>query len=556
MSERLSSTNRSHLLQKIKQHEFDLLIIGGGITGAGIALDAASRGMSTALIEMQDFAAGTSSRSTKLIHGGLRYLKKFELGLVSEVGRERAIVYENGPHVTTPLRMLIPVYKNTGLGMFTTSMGLRLYDFLAGVKKNERCRMFRKEEMLTLEPKLNKHGLLGGGMFVEYRSDDARLTIEVLKEAVSHGAFIMNYAKATDFIYQNNRVSGVYIEDQLDGQMVEIHAKKIVNAAGPWVDQLREKDRSLVDKHLYLTKGIHLVFDQSVFPLQHSVYFDTPDGRMVLIIPRDGKTYVGTTDTPYKGDVANPRITVSDRDYLINTIHYIFPNLNIQAHDIESGWAGVRPLIHEASKGPSEISRKDEIWTSPSGLVSIAGGKLTGYRKMAEKVVDTLVKAFYKETGVTFSPCRTKQLPISGGSVGGSQYFPAFIERKLSQGLELGLDKDAAYRLIKKYGSNINDLYEIMERNKTEAEASKLPLELYAQVIYSMTKEYACTPVDFFLRRTGAMLFQIEWVKKWKTPVIELMSKQLGWSSETKEQYHVELENQIEHQTAALETEI
>ncbi|KAA9016452.1 glycerol-3-phosphate dehydrogenase/oxidase [Niallia endozanthoxylica] len=556
MSETFSSLNRKQILEKMEHQEFDLLIIGGGITGAGIALDAASRGMKTALVEMQDFAAGTSSRSTKLIHGGLRYLKKFELKLVSEVGRERAIVYDNGPHVTTPLKMLIPVYKNTGFGIFATSMGLRLYDFLAGVKKSERCRMLSKEEMLILEPKLKKDGLLGGGLFVEYRSDDARLTIEVLKEAASQGALVMNYAKVTNFIYQNEKLAGVYIEDQLDGQQCEIHAKKIVNAAGPWVDRLREQDRSLLDKHLFLTKGIHLVFDQSVFPLQQALYFDTPDGRMVLMIPRDGKTYVGTTDTPYNGDLTNPRMTVSDCDYLLDTIHYIFPDLNIQANDIESSWAGVRPLIHEPSKGPSEISRKDEIWTSPSGLISIAGGKLTGYRKMAEKIVDTLAKEFHKEAQAAFPPCQTKRLPISGGSVGGAQNFPAFIEKKLNQGLKLGLNTDEAYLLIKRYGSNIDDVYEIMEKNKNEAEASELPLALYAQVMYSLENEYAYTPVDFFLRRTGALLFQIQWVKKWRTPVIELMSQKLGWSAEKKEQFHLELEKQIQNLTDALESDI
>ncbi|WP_071396218.1 glycerol-3-phosphate dehydrogenase/oxidase [Bacillus tuaregi] len=555
MSELFSSVNRSSVLKKMEQDRFDVLIIGGGITGAGIALDAASRGMKTALIEMQDFAAGTSSRSTKLIHGGLRYLKNLELMLVAEVGRERKVVFENGPHVTTPLKMLIPVYKNTGFGMFTTSMGLRLYDFLARVEKNERYLMLSKEEIVQLEPKLNKDGLLGGGMFVEYRSDDARLTIEVLKEAVNQGATIINYAKVTDFIYQNGILAGASIQDQLDGHRFEIQAKKTVNAAGPWVDSLREKDHSLLDKQMYLTKGIHLVFDQSVFPLQPAIYFDTPDGRMVLMIPRNGKTYVGTTDTPYKGDLIQPQMTVKDRDYLLDTIHYIFPDLNLQKCDVESSWAGVRPLIHEANKGPSDISRKDEIWTSASGLVSIAGGKLTGYRKMAEKVVDMLAHSFQKEAGVMFLPCQTKQLPISGGEVGGSQQFPAFIEGKIDLGLKLGLNKNTAYSLIRQYGSNIDDLYEIIERNHSASNTFGLPLGLYAQVIYSITKECTCTPVDFFLRRTGALLFHIESVKKWQESVIDLMSYKLGWDSEITESYRFELQKQLQIQTTALETD-
>jgi glycerol-3-phosphate dehydrogenase len=542
MSKQFSSLKRDKVIANMQDEEFDLLVIGGGITGAGIALDAASRGMKTALVEMQDFAAGTSSRSSKMIHGGLRYLKKFEVKLVSEVGRERAVVYENGPHVTTPEWMIMPLYKKGPNGMFTTSIGLRLYDFLAGVKKEEKKSMLNKNRILQMEPKFKQDGLLGGGRFVEYRSDDARLTLEVMKEAASLGATVINYTKVRDFIYKDGKVTGVYTEDQLNGQVSEIRVKKIVNAAGPWIDTLREKDHSLNSKQLHLTKGIHLVFDQSVFPLKQAVYFDTPDGRMTLMIPRDGKTYVGTTDTAYKGDLLHPRMTVSDIDYVMGAIKFIFPELTIKASDIVSSWAGVRPLIHEVGKGESEISRKDEIWESESGLVTIAGGKLTGYRKMAEKIVDLIASKFQQEYGKDFSPCKTKNMPISGGHVGGSQNFKVFMEDKIRQGIELGLNKDRAYSLVKKYGSNIDNIYKLIQTNQKEAESFGLPVDIYAQVLYSITDEFAYTPVDFFLRRTGALLFDIEWMNKWEVPVIEMMSEKLGWSDEQKESFSADLE--------------
>ena len=553
MSEPFSSLKRDEIIAKMQNEEFDLLVIGGGITGAGIALDASSRGMKIALVEMQDFAAGTSSRSSKLIHGGLRYLKKFEVKLVSEVGKERAIVYENGPHVTTPEWMIMPIYRE--VGMFTTSIGLRLYDFLAGVKKAERKSMLSKNRILQMEPKFKQEGLVGGGRFVEYRTDDARLTLEVMKEAANLGATVINYTKINDFIYKDGKVTGVYTVDQLNGQVSEIHAKKIVNAAGPWVDTIREIDHSLNSKQLHVTKGIHLVFDQSVFSLKQAVYFDTPDGRMIFMIPRDGKTYVGTTDTSYKEDFIHPRMTISDRDYLLNAIKFIFPTLHLKASDIVSSWAGVRPLIHEVGKGASEISRKDEIWESESGLVTIAGGKLTGYRKMAEKTVDLIVSKLQQEFGAAFSPCKTKNMPISGGHVGGSQHFKVFVNSKIQQGVKLGLNMETATSLVKKYGSNIDNMYELIQKHQKDAEAFGLPIDIYAQVLYSITDEFAYTPVDFFGRRTGAILFNTGWVNKWKRPVIEMMGEKLGWSDQQKESFRADLEKQLHDLTVAIDEE-
>jgi glycerol-3-phosphate dehydrogenase len=547
-----SSENRNGILKEMEHEKFDVLVIGGGITGCGIALDAATRGVKTALVEMQDFAAGTSSRSTKLVHGGLRYLKQFEVKMVADVGKERAIVYENGPHVTTPEWMLLPIHEGGTFGKFSTSIGLFVYDLLAGVKSSERRKMLSVKETLKHEPLLKKEGLKGGGYYVEYKTDDARLTIEVVKEAVKQGATAVNYTKVEEFIYENSKVKGVKVVDQLTKTSYNIYANKIVNAAGPWVDSLREKDQSRKGKSLKLTKGIHLVIDQSRFPLKQAIYFDTPDGRMVFAIPREGKTYVGTTDTVYKGDIIHPRMTTEDRQYVINAINYMFPSLKITVRDIESSWAGLRPLIHEDGKSPSEISRKDEIWTSDSGLITIAGGKLTGYRKMAQIVVDLLVKKFQEEQNRTFSECLTKTLPISGGDVGGSKNFQSFINEKVKLGMAYGLSREEAEKLVKRYGSNIDKMFEY---RKGFAAESDLPLYVNLQIIYSIRHEMTTKPIDFFFRRTGTLLFDIHWVKEWKDKVIDTMASVLNWETEKKRLFRNELEKHLNDANTAIDEE-
>ena len=230
-----SFKQRHKSMQYLEHYHFDVFVIGGGITGAGIALDAAARGLSVALVDMQDFAAGTSSRSTKLIHGGLRYLKQFEVGVVASVGREREIVYHNAVHVTTPEKMLLPLYKKGTLSPFTTSLALNVYDRLAGVKKQQRRTMLSAKETLEREPLLKQEGLVGGGYYVEYRTDDARLTMEVLKKAVEYGALCLNYANVTEFLYDKKKVVGAKVVDGITGKMIEVHATQVVNATGPWV---------------------------------------------------------------------------------------------------------------------------------------------------------------------------------------------------------------------------------------------------------------------------------------------------------------------------------
>ncbi|MGH0681141.1 aerobic glycerol-3-phosphate dehydrogenase [Bacillus mycoides] len=542
---KFSSKQRKDVLNGVNKQELDVIVIGGGITGSGIALDGATRGLSTIVFEMQDFAAGTSSRSTKLVHGGLRYLKQLEVKMVAEVGKERAIVYENGPHVTTPEWMLLPFHTGGTFGSFSTSIGLRVYDFLAGVKRSERRKMFNREETLNKEPLVKQEGLKGGGYYVEYRTDDARLTIEVMKEAIEHGAKAVNYAKVDSFLYKDGKVCGVRVIDLLDGEVYEVYGKKIVNAAGPWVDTLREKDNSKKGKVLQLSKGVHLVIDQKRFPLGQAIYFDTPDKRMVFAIPREGKTYVGTTDTFYDKDAAVPHMTTEDRTYIINAINYMFPSVKITEKDVESSWAGVRPLIYEEGKNASEISRKDEIWTSESGLITIAGGKLTGYRKMAEMVVDYVTNLLQKEGHSAYKKSDTKHMPISGGHVSGSHGFPAFVAKKAGEGTKYGLTTAQAEKFAKFYGSNVDVLFDLAKKHKDEAKEYKMPLDVLIPLVYAMDYEMTVKPVDFFVRRRGAVFFNIHWVYEWKEAVINYMAAKLGWSKEEQMKYTAELEKAL-----------
>lgn len=540
-----SSVEREQIVNTLNYYEFDVLVIGGGITGAGIALDAVTRGMSVALVEMQDFAAGTSSRSTKLVHGGLRYLKQLEVKMVADVGKEREIVYENAVHVTEPIGMLLPFHKKGTFGPLTTSAGLKVYDYLAGVKKDERRIMLSDQETLEKEPLLKSKGLLGGGYYVEYRTDDARLTIEVIKKAMEKGAVCLNYAKARSFIYDDdNQVIGAEIVDTISNKRISIHAKKIVNATGPWVDGVRALDAIENNKKLKLTKGVHVVIDQSVFPLKQAVYFDTPDKRMVFAIPRDGKTYVGTTDTFFEGDIRNPVATPEDVDYLIQAIHSMFPLVHVTSNQVESTWAGVRPLIYEDGKNPSEISRKDEIWQSEAGLFTIAGGKLTGYRKMAETIVDKISKQLGDEK---YGPCVTKHLTLSGGDIGGSKQWEAFLTQKEQMAQAYGLSGLEGRKLAKMYGTNVDKVFQYAQILSTFP--SSLPLVILAQIYYAVHEEMAYSPVDFLVRRTGMLYFDIKHFNEYKEEIVNIMKQLLHYSDEEANAFSQQLETLLREAT-------
>ena len=521
------------MLGKLQKKEYDLLIIGGGITGAGIALDAVSRGMKVALLEKNDFASGTSSKSTKLIHGGLRYLKQFDFFLVREVGMERAIIHGLAPHLVVPDKMLLPIIDEGTYGSWLTSIGLKIYDVLASVEGDDKRKMLNKEKALEMEPLLPPDILEGAGYYAEYRTDDARLTTEVMKTAYERGAKILNYCEVEEFLYENQIIKGVRALDHLKNESFEVRSKYVINATGPWVDLVRselDKDE-LKGKRLLPTKGVHLVFPREKFPLKQSVYFDVSDGRMIFGIPRGKITYVGTTDTVYHDDLDKVSTDLEDAVYLIDAVNSMFPDIELRVEDIESSWAGLRPLIFEEGKSASELSRKDEVFESENGLISIAGGKLTGYRKMAERVVDVVARRLLIEHNLEFRKVQTENITLTRVPFPNYKAVRRFIDQMYALMQPEGFDREDSVTLVHNFGHDaevIFDKYAELEDRDREIRMAK------AELWYCVNFEMVAQALDFFERRTGRMYFDVPSIEKLKVPLIEEMARLLAWNEAEK----------------------
>ncbi|MBU2525881.1 MAG: glycerol-3-phosphate dehydrogenase/oxidase [Bacteroidetes bacterium] len=548
MKNSFSLKNRDTLLAKLSQTKYDLLVIGGGITGAGIALDAALRGMKVALVEKKDFASGTSSKSTKLIHGGLRYLKQFDFWLVKEVGSERAIVHQLAPHLVVPEKMLLPIIENGTYGTWLTSIGLKVYDILASVEGDDRRLMLDKKEALEKEPLLPKKILKGAGYYAEYRTDDARLTIENIKTAVQKGADCINYTAVTEFLYENGMVTGVKVEDQRSKQSIQIAAKVVVNATGPWVDELRVLNQSKKGKQLHLTKGVHLVVPYEKFPVKQSVYFDVPDGRMMFAIPRGKITYFGTTDTNYQDNKDDVITDAADAIYLISAVNNMFPKIHLDMKDIISTWAGLRPLIHEEGKSASELSRKDEIFVSDSQLISIAGGKLTGYRKMAERVLDKVCEKLKEEEDKNFKKCKTEKTPLAGGVFKNFKEVQKYIKTIAEKIAPHGFDQVYAQYLVTTFGRQTEDILKTFESLKpTQKTAEKLMGK--AEYLFCAENEMVTNPLDFFIRRTGRLYFDIYSIETLRDIVFETHQALFDEPQEKMAAYKEKLDIEIDKHT-------
>jgi glycerol-3-phosphate dehydrogenase len=527
---------RQTLLEHATHTGFGLIVIGGGITGSGIALDAQTRGIPTLLIEMNDIASGTSSRSTKLIHGGLRYLKQLEFGLVKETGRERAVVHRLAPHITVPEPMLLPIIKGGSMPQWMASLGTWIYDLLAGVKKIESRQVLDKTATLQQEPLLAGATVTGGIHYYEYRTDDARLTMAVAHTAQTQGATILTYTKVVELLYEAETITGVKVIDTLSGKEYIFKGAVIVNAAGPWVDGIDAQDSAIRKDKLLLTKGVHVVVDYAKFPIKQAVYFDVGDGRMVFAIPREGKTYIGTTDTKYTGGFEEPGIEEADKRYLIECVSLVFPTVQLNVEDIESYWSGLRPLIRQKdSKSPSAISRKDEIFTSPTGLLSIAGGKLTGYRKMAERITDILAARLKDQYRI--GVCTTEKRMLYGGDISKHGGLKEFIALKLPELTKEGIDALTATRLIRLYGSNIEQYVVELQNIDARIISINLPTWLKAQLQYTIKHEFVCKPEDFIIRRTADFYFRRKDAEAYAHELISCMHILLGWTDQQRSTY-------------------
>lgn len=525
---KFSVEDRKSQIELLSNTEFDLLVIGGGITGAGIALDAAQRGLKVALLEKKDYAWGTSSRSTKLIHGGLRYLKQMEFKLVQEVGTERAIVHRNARHIVVPEKMLLPITEGGSLSKNMSAWALWVYDWLAAVDKSERKKMLNAANTAMAEPLLRKEGLKAGGLYFEYRTDDARLTAEILKTAVEFGAICLNYAEITGFEYNSgNLIKKAKVIDNLQGSAFSVNARIFVNAAGPWVDKLRTFDRDGVKgKRLHLSKGVHLVIPFEKLPLKQSVYFDVKaDKRMIFAIPRDSITYLGTTDTNFSGDINKPEASAQDAAYIIAAVNEMFPTADLKVEDVISSWAGLRPLIHQDGKSVSELSRKDEIFLSKSGLISIAGGKLTGYRKMAEKVVNLVSKKLGRKVA-----CGTKNLKLSGADFETNEALDRFFNLRCGQAKQVSTNLQELKSLLNRYGANIDLIIaNAFELYQQESNPSKRLL--LAELYYCIEYEQVASLCDFLIRRSGRLYFNRPELENQYHFIAEAMAKKLNWTS-------------------------
>lgn len=591
-----SKATRKESIQVLKKEEMDLLIIGGGITGAGVAIQAAAAGMKTGLIEMQDFSEGTSSRSTKLVHGGIRYLKNFDVEVVADTVTERAIVQGIAPHIPKPDPMLLPIYNDEGpttFSMFSVKVAMDIYDQLANVKgTNFENYTLTPEEVLEREPFIKKEGLQGAGVYLDFRNNDARLVIENIKQAASDGGHMVSKMKAVGFLYEGDKIIGVKARDLLTGETIEIHAKLVINTSGPWVDKVRNMNftQPILPK-MRPTKGVHLVVDAKKLPVPQPTYFDTAqnDGRMVFAIPRENKTYFGTTDTDYQGDYVDPKVTQEDVDYLLTVINHRYPEAKLTLQDIESSWAGLRPLLignagsdynggdngnistqsfqqavdvvtdckdgkatrdevedvlnnlessrAEKRLAPSSVSRGSSLEQAPDGMITLSGGKITDYRKMAAGAIELIRKLLQEDYDLTFKEVDSKTYAVSGGDFDPTKVAEMVVEQA-KIGVAAGLSEEEAAYIADFYGTNASKIFQLAK----EMDAYPgMTLAESARLRYGMEEEMVLTPVDYLLRRTNHLLFERDTVDALRQPVLDAMAAYFEWEEAEKAEVAAQL---------------
>ena len=517
MASPLSPETREATLAALPDADLDVLVIGGGITGAGVARDATLRGLRVALVERTDWAAGTSSRSSKMIHSGVRYLQQGDVGLVREAAAERQVLRRIAPHRTQPVRVVMPTYgraTHTKLGV-----GLWTFEKIAAVGPGEKHEMWDRAETLRREPLLAGTGLHGAATFIEYLTDDARLVLDTVRGAAAAGALCANHAAVTA-IAPGAGVTEVAVADRVHGRTRTVRARLVVNAAGPWVDEVRGLSGTLTGARLHLTKGIHLVVPRSRLPLAHIVIMQAPDRRPVFAAPYGNVVYLGTTDTDHGPPVDHPDVTAADADYLLAAANRTFTGPPLSRADVVAAWAGLRPLLHEEGKRPSEISRKDEIMVAGDGrLVSIAGGKLTTHRRMAERVVDRVCE----QLGRPASRCRTATVPLPGGDVA-----PERLDALPARLQAAGVAADTAERLVRLYGADA----EAIATRAADGPALGGPAGVSrAEIEHVLEQEMALTVEDILERRTRLLLFASNQGLDEVDGVAAIAGARLGWDA-------------------------
>jgi glycerol-3-phosphate dehydrogenase len=512
--------SRACQLERLRTENFDLAVIGGGINGAAIARDAAMRGLRVALVDRGDFAGATSSHSSKLIHGGLRYLPQGQLRLVREALRERErLRLFSAPHLVHSIRFLFPCYRGRKPGRFSLRAGLVLYDLMARTPSACRHRGLSATAMRDLEPALAPDALTGGALYFDGWGDDARLTWENALDASLHGAAIANYVGIEGFSRRDARISAGGARDLITGASIEIRARHFVNATGPWLDDVRRLDDPGAAPSVRLTKGVHLVISGERLPVQNSLVLTDDAGRIVFVMPRDGWVMIGTTDTDFDGDRDNLRADDADLAYLLDLVNAAIPAARLVVDDVAYSFAGLRALELTADgQAPSNVSREEIVIESASGLLSIAGGKLTTHRAIAQKIVDDLMRRMGRPLGA----CPTLATPLPGarGTLDNA-------------GADLLMPRDSGRVLASRYGTRAARVVAIV-RDRPELAIPIVPgaPAIRAEVIHAMGAELATSVSDFLVRRSAMV---------WRNPasailaapgVARLMGAELGWNND------------------------
>ncbi len=505
-----SHLTRIQNIQKLKNEKFDLLIIGGGITGAGVARDAALRGLKVALVEASDFASGTSSRSSKLIHGGIRYLENFEFHLVFEALSERTKLFEIAPHLVHPLRFMIPLFENSRVGPFKMGLGLLLYDMLSLFQMPESHEKLNKKQTLDRIPIVRGSDLVGSCVYSDAYMDDDRLVHETLRSANEAGACMVNYVKVSRSEIINGQVSALHVTDGLTGDVFAIATEHVACTVGPWTDLVG--DRLVDDWHKLLrpTKGIHLTLSKDRLHLPNAVVMAAQkSSRIVFAIPRHEMIIIGTTDTDFSGDPSNVKVEFEDVEYLLKITNEYFPDAHITHADILSSYVGVRPLVKDESDVEGKTSREHVILSDKRGFTFVAGGKYTTYRLMSEQIVDRVLASWKIEQRMSYKRCSTDQ-PLN-----------SFVSAdRISYALAVAVT-DTEKLLSERFGA---ESFEIL--NKFGTAKTYWQLEAH-QAIHSTM---CLTLVDFFTRRVPLMLSHRDHGLELLAEISEIFCVELKWS--------------------------
>jgi glycerol-3-phosphate dehydrogenase len=529
----LSRRTRAANLERLRRDRFDVVVIGGGVTGAGVALDAAARGLTVALIERRDFASGTSSRSSKLIHGGLRYLERFEFALVREGLQERALLRRNAPHLSKPLPFLVPVYTTGGRSPLGKSVlklraGLALYDRLAGHQNFARHRWLPPEQALAFAPHLSADGLRGAFLYYDGLTDDARLVIEIIKTAAAHGAVVANYAAANGFAERDGRIIGVEVTDGLTGKRLMIEGRIVINATGVWADEVIRMSDPAAQKTLRPSKGIHVVLPAEKLNNRAAVLIPSlGEQRFLFVIPWQNRTVIGTTDTDYAGDLDDPRASAEEIRRVIESAGRSFPDADLTTADVISSFAGLRPLAGGDAGATKELSRREAIIENVPGVISIIGGKLTAWRAMAERAVDLAVKRLAAGEPTTQArPPRSRTAEIK---LANSALLPGETTLEAARiAHEFAVPVETVEHLMQSHGGNYAAVLELTRRD----EALKRPLikglpHIEAEVIYAMRHEMAVTVEDVLSRRTRISLLARDGGASCTARVAQLLAEEI-----------------------------